>query len=78
MLIILGLVLFNGVLAGSEIAVVSLRKTRLKELRRVAAARSPIEKLRDKPESFLATVQVGITIVSATPSLPSESGAWTS
>ena len=66
-LIILGLVVFNGVLAGSEIAIVSLRKTRLKELLDSGSrgARA-VSKLRENPESFLATVQVGITIVGAT------------
>ncbi|MBS1150530.1 MAG: hypothetical protein H6Q89_2228 [Myxococcaceae bacterium] len=65
--IILMLVLLNGVLAGGEIAIVSMRRTRLKEL--VAggsgAARA-VTRLRDNPEQFLATVQVGITIIGAT------------
>lgn len=65
--IILLLVLFNGVLAGSEIAVVSLRKTRLKELAASgSSAARAVLKLRDDPETFLATVQIGITIVGTT------------
>jgi putative hemolysin len=66
-LIILALVLFNGVLAGAEIAVVSLRKTRLQELvdGGSGAARA-VQHLREKPERFLATVQIGITVVGAT------------
>jgi CBS domain containing-hemolysin-like protein len=65
--IILVLVLVNGIFSGAEIAIVSLRKTRLAEL--VAegkpGARSVAE-LRAKPEGFLATVQIGITVVGAT------------
>lgn len=67
LLIILGLVLVNGVLAGAEIAIVSLRRTRLQEL--VAAgsdAARGVERLRQQPERFLATVQIGITVVGAT------------
>ncbi len=57
----------NGVFAGTEIAVVALRQTRVQELvekgnRRARAAKA----LRENPEQFLATVQVGITVVSAT------------
>lgn len=66
LLIILALVLANGVFAGAEIAIVALRKTRLQELvtegHRGARA---VRTLRDNPERFLATVQIGITVVSA-------------
>ncbi|MGQ0507059.1 MAG: hemolysin family protein [Myxococcaceae bacterium] len=66
-MVILALILVNGILAGSEIAVVSLRRTRLKELaeggRRAARA---VQKLREQPERFLATVQIGITVVGST------------
>ncbi|HZH04262.1 MAG TPA: hemolysin family protein, partial [Myxococcaceae bacterium] len=67
LLIIFALVLVNGVLSGSEIAVVSLRKTRLQALvdEGRGAARA-VKRLRDAPERFLATVQIGITVVSAT------------
>lgn len=67
LLVILGLVLVNGLLAGAEIAIVSVRRTRLDEL--VAAGSSAaraVLRLRDNPEVFLATVQVGITVVGAT------------
>jgi putative hemolysin len=66
-LIIVALVLFNGVLAGSEIAVVALRKTRVEQL--VAGGSSAaraIRRLQGDPERFMATVQIGITVVSAT------------
>jgi putative hemolysin len=64
--IILGLIAINGALAGAEIAIVSLRQSRMEEL--VEAGRSgarALEALRDSPERFLATVQIGITVVSA-------------
>lgn len=65
--IILVLVLANGFFAGAEIAVVSIRKSRLDELvehgRRGARA---VLTLKQQPERFLATIQIGITVVTAT------------
>ena len=67
LLVILLLVLANGVFAGAEIALLSMRKTRLRELvdEGSGAARAVL-RLRENPERFLATVQVGITVISAT------------
>jgi putative hemolysin len=67
MAVILALVLANGVFAGAEIAIISIRKTRLAQLvdEGLAAARA-VKRLRDEPERFLATIQVGITVVGAT------------
>lgn len=63
----LALVFANGLFAGAEIAILSVRKTRVQERastgHRGALA---VKTLRDQPERFLATVQVGITVVSAT------------
>lgn len=61
------LTLLNGLFAGAEMALVSVRKTRLKELAEDGrpAARTALA-LREDPERFLATVQVGITVVGAT------------
>jgi putative hemolysin len=61
------LILANGFFAGSEIALVSLRSTRLQELldhghRSAAAALA----LKRDPERLLATVQIGITVVGST------------
>lgn len=63
---VLGLILCNGLFAGAEIAMLSVRKTRLKELADEGshAARRALE-TREQPERFLATVQIGITVVSA-------------
>ncbi|HVS18333.1 MAG TPA: hemolysin family protein [Planctomycetota bacterium] len=65
--VIVALVLLNGVLAGAEIALVTVRASRIEELaargRRGARA---VQRLRADPERFLATVQVGITVVGVT------------
>lgn len=65
--IVLVLVLINGVMAGTEIAVVSIRKTRLEQLidEGGRGARA-LGRVRDNPERFFATVQIGITVVGAT------------
>lgn len=67
LLVILALVVANGVLAGAEIAIIAVRPTRLKELvdSGSGAARAVL-RLREHPERFLATVQIGITVVGAT------------
>jgi len=61
------LVAANGVFAGAEIAIIALRKTRLSQLveEQRPGARA-VQQLRDAPERFLATVQIGITVVGAT------------
>src|SRR5688572_12612676 len=53
----------NGLFAGSEIAILSVRTTRLREfIRRRDKRALAIKTLRDNPERFLATVQVAITM----------------
>jgi putative hemolysin len=65
--IILGLTLLNAVFAAAEIAILAVRKTRLQELSDEGhAAAAAALRLRDNPERFLATIQVGITVVGAT------------
>jgi magnesium and cobalt exporter, CNNM family len=67
LIVILVLTVAGGVFAGAEIAVVALRRTRVQELldenRRGARC---LASLRSEPERFLATVQVGITVIGAT------------
>jgi len=59
-------VLANGVFAAAEIAVVSLRGSRLDTLvSEGSRAAKRVKRLRDNPERFLATVQIGITVVGA-------------
>lgn len=66
LLIILALVLLNGVFAAAEIAVVSLRGSRLDALVTAGSRRArAVKRLRKEPERFLATVQIGVTVVGA-------------
>jgi putative hemolysin len=61
-LIVLAFLVGNGLFAGAEIAVLSVRTTRLREfIRRKDKRAMAVKKLRDHPERFLATVQVCIT-----------------
>ena len=64
LLVVLVLMLLNGVFAGAEIAVLSVRKTRIAELMQEGhkSARA-VHWLRHQPERFLATVQIAITVV---------------
>jgi putative hemolysin len=63
-LIIVLLVVINGVFAMAEIAIVSARKTRLRQLASQGDKRARAAlKLADEPNRFLSTVQVGITLV---------------
>lgn len=67
LVIILALVIANGVFSGAEIAVLSVRKTRLKQLLEGGSSSAlALKALRDNPERFLASVQVGITVVGST------------
>jgi len=61
--IILVLLGINAVLAASEIAIVSARKTRLRALADDGnEAAAQVLALNENPSAFLATIQVGITL----------------
>ncbi|WNN88780.1 hemolysin family protein [Gloeocapsopsis dulcis] len=63
-LIIFLLIVANGILAMSEIAVVSSRKARLQQLANEGDAKARVAlKLAKSPNNFLSTVQVGITLI---------------
>jgi putative hemolysin len=63
-LIIFGFAVLNGVLAMSEIAVVSARKARLRQAAESGNARAhKALELATDPTNFLAAVQIGITLV---------------
>lgn len=67
LLIIVALAVGNGLFAAAEIAVIAVRKSRLRELVVAGdAAALRVERLRRDPERFLATVQIGITVIGAT------------
>jgi putative hemolysin len=58
------LILANGFFAGSELAIISARKSRIAQLVSSGDPNAKIvESLQDDPHRFLATVQVGVTIV---------------
>jgi len=58
------LLIFNGLFAASEISVVTLRRSRLKQLIEQGKQNADIvEKLKENPDRFLATIQVGITLI---------------
>jgi putative hemolysin len=61
-LIVLG-ILLNGFFAASEIALVSARVSRLRAMRAPAGSVAIATRLKESPDTFLATVQVGITLV---------------
>jgi putative hemolysin len=81
--VIFVLICCNGLLAMSELAVISSRRSRLQELvkRRHRGARMAM-RLLENPTDFLSTVQIGITMIGATAAafsgatLAEELGVW--
>ena len=62
--IILGLILFNGILSMSEMSVVSSRKSRLEiEARKGNGAAQKALELANEPDNFLSAIQIGITLI---------------
>lgn len=63
-ILILFLIIANGFFAGAEIAIISSRKSRIKHLMERGDKKAEIvHNLQNEPDNFLATVQIGITIV---------------
>lgn len=62
-IIILVLIILNGVLSASEIAIVSSRKARLQAASNNNHGAKRALKLKEKPNQFLSTVQIGITLI---------------
>ena len=62
-LVILALIVVNGVLAMSELAIVSARPARLKPLEAKSRGARMALRLAENPGRFLSTVQIGITAV---------------
>jgi putative hemolysin len=59
------LILLNGYLAGTEIAVVTARKSTIQQMAASGKRNAKIFlKLKEEPDRFLATIQIGITGVS--------------
>lgn len=63
-MIIGALILLNAFFAMAEIALVSVRKTRIKQLIEEGIPRArTVQKLLEDPTRFLATIQIGVTLV---------------
>ncbi|HTN72672.1 MAG TPA: hemolysin family protein [Methylomirabilota bacterium] len=63
------LILANGFFAASEIAMIATRKSRIDALlEKGVKSAAAVARLKNDPDRFLATVQIGITIVSSTAS----------
>jgi putative hemolysin len=64
LLIIIGLMILNGVFALSEMAIVSVRKSRLQMRADNGDKRATLAlELANNPEKMLATIQIGITLI---------------
>ena len=65
-IVILFLILANGFFSGSEIAIITARRGKLDELAKKGNhSASIVNSLKDSPDRFLATIQIGITIISS-------------
>ena len=63
-IIILTLIIFNGILSASEIAIVSSRKARLQAAADKDNKSAQIAlNLKENPNHFLSTIQIGITLI---------------
>lgn len=63
-LLIAVLIFFNGLLAAAEIAMISVRKTRLKELAHKGDSRAQaVLRLMEDPSRLFATIQIGVTFL---------------
>ena len=61
---IVGLIMANGFFAASEIAVIAMRKSRIEALvERGIKSATMVARLKNDPDRFLATVQIGVTVV---------------
>ena len=65
-ILILILILANGFFAASEIAMIAMRKSRIDALvEKGVRSAAAVARLKADPDRFLATVQIGVTIVSS-------------
>jgi putative hemolysin len=62
--LIFSLILANGFFAASEIAIIATRKTRIDTLlEKGVRSAAAVARLKNDPDRFLATVQIGVTLV---------------
>lgn len=63
-ILILALIFANGFFAASEIAMIAMRKSRIDALvEKGVKSAAIVARLKDDPDRFLATVQIGVTLV---------------
>jgi Hemolysins and related proteins containing CBS domains len=60
--LVAALIVLNAILAGSEMAFVSLREGQLRRLERTSDTGRRVARLARDPNRFLATIQIGITL----------------
>ena len=64
--IIILLVFISGFFSASEIAIIAVRKSRIKKLSKSGDSRAEfVEKLKNNPDDFFAIVQVGMTVTAS-------------
>ncbi|KAF1721113.1 hemolysin family protein [Pseudoxanthomonas wuyuanensis] len=63
LLLVLALILLNGFFAMSEMSVMTARKSRLRQMAQTSLRARRALELAEKPENFLSTVQIGITLI---------------
>ena len=69
LLVILLLIILNGFFSCAELAIISIRKSRISQLVAGGDARARIiEELQKDPHRLLAIVQVGVTVIGSTAS----------
>jgi putative hemolysin len=61
-LLVLFFVLLGGVFAGTEMALISLRESQLRQIEKVGKRGARIAVLARNPNRFLSTVQIGVTL----------------
>lgn len=62
--LVAALIVLNGFFAGAEIAVISARRARIQALAQAGSRRArALLRLKADPDRFLATVQIGVTLV---------------
>src|SRR5919108_390011 len=64
--LIFALILANGFFAAAEIAIIATRKSRIEALlEKGIKSAAAVARLKNDPDRFLATVQIGVTVVSS-------------
>jgi putative hemolysin len=64
-ILILALIFANGFFAAAELAIIATRKSRIEALlEKGIRAAAAVARLKEDPDRFLATVQIGLTVIS--------------